>query len=143
MIAKLIGGNLWLHSILGSKGEACNVFSYFGKYKNIFIFFPIYLDSTFLLHGFNCTGFMMDKMVLRELMDPSIFMKFNSFLTTVCFNHPLKNISFGKVIVFINWYFMSSMSCIFKILEIWIQENDPSCLRKFLLPFTRSLQLEV
>lgn len=28
-----------------------------------------------------CVGFMMAKMVLRELMDPSIFMKFKSFLT--------------------------------------------------------------
>ena len=122
-----------MHSISGSLGEECNVFSYFGKYKNIFIFFPIYLDSTFLLHGFSCVGFMMDKMVLQVIMDPSIFMKFNSFLTMVCINQPLKNISFGKVIVFINWYFMS-LSCIFEILEIWIQENNPSCLREFLLP---------
>ena len=134
LIAILIGKNLWLHSISGSLGEACNAFSYFGTYKNICIFFPIYLDSTFRLHGFRCVGFMMAKMVLRELMDPSIFMKFKSLLTTVCINHPLKNISFGKVIVFINWYFMSSLSCIFEILEIWIQENNPSCLRNFLSP---------
>ena len=134
LIAILIGKNLWLYSISGSLGEACNAFSYFGKYKNICTFFPIYLDSTFLLHGFSCVGFMMDKMVLQVIMDPSIFVKFNSFLTMVCINQPLKNISFGKVIVFINWYFMSSMSCILEILEIWIQENNPSCLCDFLLP---------
>ena len=133
LIAILIGENLWLHLISGSLGEACNAFSYFGKYKNICIFFTIYLDSTFRLHGFRCVVFMMDKMVLRELMDPSIFMKFKSFLTTVCINQPLKNMSFRKVIVFINWYFIS-LSCIFEILEIWIQENNPSCLHEFLLP---------
>ena len=132
LIAILIGENLWLHLISGSIGEACNGFSYFGKYKNICIFFPIYPDSTFLLHGFRCVGFMMAKMGLQELMDPSIFMKFNSFLTTVWINHPLKSISFGKVIVFINWYFMSSVLCIFEILEIWIQENNPSWLHEFL-----------
>ena len=93
-------------------------FFLFWKNKNICILFPIYLDSTFPLHGFRCVGFMMAKMVSWELMDPSIFMKFNSFLTTVSINHPLKNIYFGKVIVFINWYFMSSMSCILEILEI-------------------------
>ena len=109
-------------------------FFLFWKNKNICIFFPIYLDSTFPLHGFRCVGFMMAKMVLRELMDPSILMKLKSFLTMVCINQPLKNISFGKVIVFINWYFMSSLSCIFKILEIWIQENNPSCFCEFLLP---------
>ena len=133
-MAILIGKNLWLHSISGSLGEACNVFSYFGKLKNICIFFPIYLDTTFLLHDFRSVSFMMDKMVLRELMGPSIFMKFKSFLTTMCINNALKNISFRKIIVFINWYFMSSLSCIFEILEIWIQENNPSCLRECLLP---------
>lgn len=30
-----------------------------------------------------CVGFMMAKMVLRELMDPSIFMRFKAFLTKV------------------------------------------------------------
>lgn len=31
-----------------------------------------------------CVGFMMAKMILRELMDPAIFMKFKSFLNKVC-----------------------------------------------------------
>ena len=95
--------------------------------------FAFSFQFTWILHFSWCVGFMMDKMVLQELMDPSIFMMFKS-LMTMCINQPLKNIYFGKVIVFINWYFMSSLSCIFKILEIWIQENNPSCLRKFLLP---------
>lgn len=55
------------------------------------------IDRRQLMIAFDirCVGFMMAKMVLRELMDPSIFMKFKSFLTT---------------------------------------ENNPSCLREFLLP---------
>jgi hypothetical protein len=32
-----------------------------------------------------CVGFIMAKMVLRELMDSSTFFKFKSFLTKVCF----------------------------------------------------------
>eukprot|EP01018_Ginkgo_biloba_P023032 Gb_17934 [translate_table: standard] len=41
------------------------------------------LDRRKLMIAFDirCVGFMMAKMVLRELMDPSIFMKFKSFLT--------------------------------------------------------------
>ena len=100
--------------------------------ENIKIF-AFSFQFIWILHFSWCVRCMMAKMVLRELMDPSIFMKFKS-LTTVCINQPLKNISFGKVVVFINWYFMSSLSCIFKILEIWIQEKNPSCLREFLLP---------
>jgi hypothetical protein len=36
-----------------------------------------------------CVGFIMAKMVLRELMDSSTFLKFKSFLTKVRFVHPL------------------------------------------------------
>lgn len=40
----------------------------------------VYFVSS-MLH--RCLGFMMAKMVLQELMDPSIFSKFKSFLTKV------------------------------------------------------------
>lgn len=40
----------------------------------------VYFVSS-MLH--RCLGFMMAKMVLQELMDPSVFSKFKSFLTKV------------------------------------------------------------
>lgn len=42
------------------------------------------LDATFVLCMlFRCVGFIMAKMVLQELMDPLIFVKFKSFLMKV------------------------------------------------------------
>lgn len=35
-----------------------------------------------------CVGFMLAKMVLRELMDPTVFAKFKSFLTKVLYAKP-------------------------------------------------------
>ena len=43
-----------------------------------------FLDAYFVSYMMQrCVGFMMAKMVLRELMDPFIFTKFKSFLTKV------------------------------------------------------------
>lgn len=43
------------------------------------------LDASFVSFVLQrCVGFMMAKMVLRELMDPLVFAKFKSFLTKVC-----------------------------------------------------------
>lgn len=46
----------------------------------VFHSFPL-----FILALFRCVGFVMAKMVLRELMDQSSFMKFKSFLNKVLF----------------------------------------------------------
>jgi len=127
-----------------------------------------------------CVGFMMAKMVLRELMDPLNFLKFKSFLMKVQHATPppppftcitsLDKIKF----LFINFYqFLEdwnafavtlfaqyeknpivssctthhmlvlilrsctgilSVNCVTKFLFYgWVQGNDPSCLREFLL----------
>ncbi|GJM93691.1 hypothetical protein PR202_ga10273 [Eleusine coracana subsp. coracana] len=44
-----------------------------------------------------CVGFIMAKMVLRELMDPSTFFKFKSFLTKVCFATSSKLYTLGTL----------------------------------------------
>lgn len=47
-----------------------------------------YYTNFLFIYFARCVGFMMAKMVLRELMDPLIFNKFKSFLTKVYTKYP-------------------------------------------------------
>lgn len=58
---------------------------------------PLMLYFKFLFDS-RCVGFIMAKMVLRELMDSSTFFKFKSFLTKVCF------VRFPRVISYLPVY---------------------------------------